>query len=333
MSDPGVVIVGAAGAAVSMVIVRASDAELTFPAASVAVTVITCAPELSAVTGVKLHAPPAPAVAVPIELAPSRIVTVEFGSALPASAGLVSLVEMFVDGVVIVGAAGVPVSIVKLRVADPELPAVSLAVTVTECGPSLSTGVVNGELQESAAPPSTAQVVVLGFASDTANVTLGVLSASAAPAVGALIETTGSTVSTLNETVADPTLPARSVCRTVTACAPSVNAGVVNGELHGPYAPASTAQAVVPGLASVTVKETSGVGSIACDPSAGALIDTAGVVVSTVIVSGADCALTFPAASVAVPLSVKTPSTALPSGGKIQVPAALVCTVPAGKPR
>ncbi|MDO9173602.1 MAG: hypothetical protein Q7V62_02285 [Actinomycetota bacterium] len=158
--------------------------------------------------------------------------TIEFASALPVSVGVVSLVEMLVAGDVIEGAPGVPVSIVKPRVAEAELPAVSLAVTVTECGPSGNSSAVKGELQATAAPPSTLQLIVPGFTSDTANVMSGVLSASEAPSAGALIVTAGRTVSMTNETAAEPMLPARSVCRTSMLWAPSESESAVKGEPH-----------------------------------------------------------------------------------------------------
>ncbi|MDO9173598.1 MAG: hypothetical protein Q7V62_02265 [Actinomycetota bacterium] len=162
VSTAGVVIDGAAGTAVSTVITRAVDAGLVSPAASVEVAVSVCAPEPSGVPGAKLQAPPALAVVVPIGLAPSRIVTVEFGSALPAISGVESLVEMSPAGVVIDGAVGAAVSTVKLRVADPALPATSTDWTVMEWGPSIRSGAVKGELQAPAVPPSMAHVVVPG---------------------------------------------------------------------------------------------------------------------------------------------------------------------------
>ena len=207
-STAGVVIEGAAGAAVSTVITREEEAGLVCPAASVAVAVIVCAPELRGVPGVKLQVPSVPALVVPIGPAPSLMVTVEFASALPAIDGVESFVEMSPAGVVIEGAAGVAVSIVKVRVAEPVLPATSRALIVTECGPSTSRGAVKGELQAPAIPPSTAQVVVLGCASETAKVRSGVLSATAAPSDGELIVTIGGAVSTMNVTDAEPTFPA-----------------------------------------------------------------------------------------------------------------------------
>ncbi|MDO9173557.1 MAG: hypothetical protein Q7V62_02060, partial [Actinomycetota bacterium] len=72
----------------SIVIVRIADAVLVLPAASDAVAVMACAPSLNGALGVKLHAPPEPAVALPIELAPSRIVTAELASAVPPIVGV-----------------------------------------------------------------------------------------------------------------------------------------------------------------------------------------------------------------------------------------------------
>jgi hypothetical protein len=54
---------------------------------------------------------------------------------------------------------GAVVSTMKLRVAEPELPAVSVFETVTECVPSARTDVVSGDEHEVATPPSIAQVV------------------------------------------------------------------------------------------------------------------------------------------------------------------------------
>ena len=88
--------------------------------------------------------------------------TVELGSAVPAIVPLAKLVITSPGGTVKIGGAGATVSTVKLRVAEPALPAASVLVTVTEFRPWPSVGVVNGELQAAAALPSTAQVVAPG---------------------------------------------------------------------------------------------------------------------------------------------------------------------------
>jgi hypothetical protein len=63
-------------------------------------------------------------------------------------------------------------------------------------------------------------------------------------------------------------------------------------------------QSVVPGFVSLTVNAMFWVGLLLLAPLVGAEIETAGGVVSIVIVRGAEGALWLPAASVAVPVSV-----------------------------
>ena len=77
----GDVIAGAAGAVVSILIVKAADVAL-LPAASVDVAVILCAPSANT-TLARDHAPLASAVVVPIDTPLSNTCTVEKASALP----------------------------------------------------------------------------------------------------------------------------------------------------------------------------------------------------------------------------------------------------------
>jgi hypothetical protein len=77
-------------------------------------------------------------------------------------------------GTVKTGAAGATVSIPNCAVVAPTFPARSVWLTVTEWGPSLKDGAVNGEVQAEAAPPSTAQVLAPANWSLTLKATCGV---------------------------------------------------------------------------------------------------------------------------------------------------------------
>src|SRR5215212_3234358 len=139
----GLVTLGVLGALVSTVKVCIVGAEI-LPAASVAVAVIVWLPSPSAVLGVQLQAPPAPAVAVQVVDRPvgrpSVTVMLLPASAVPMNVGVVSLVVPPAGGLLTNGALGAAVSTVKVRSDEATLvlPAVSAAVAVTVWLPSTS---------------------------------------------------------------------------------------------------------------------------------------------------------------------------------------------------
>src|SRR6202000_982707 len=108
---------------------------------------------------------------------------------------------------------GATVSMVNARAAVPVLPAASVAATTTVWLPSASDAVVNGEVHATAAPPSTAHVVVPSL---TVKPKLGVLLFVGVGPTGPLVMvTTGFVVSTVITEDAVPVLPALSVAATV----------------------------------------------------------------------------------------------------------------------
>src|SRR5205823_2990041 len=135
---------GAAGAAVSMVTLRAADVVL-LPAASVALAVMLCVPSLNVLL-VMLQFPLPSAVVVPSTVLPSSNTTGLLASVVPVKVGVVSLVMLSVlelplslaavrSGVA--GAAGPVVSMVMLRAAElATFPATSLCSAVMEWVPS-----------------------------------------------------------------------------------------------------------------------------------------------------------------------------------------------------
>jgi hypothetical protein len=106
------------GAVVSTVILTAVEAELGFPAESVAVAVRLCAPSDKAVAGVMLQLPSASVVAVPSEVESANSSTVLAASAVPLTSGVLSVVVVPPAGELITGALGAVASMVKLM--DPE---------------------------------------------------------------------------------------------------------------------------------------------------------------------------------------------------------------------
>ncbi len=131
--------VGIAGAVVSTVRPNAALGALTLPAASVAVTVIACAPSPSAVPGVNVQCPDASAVVRPSSVAPSYTLIVLPASAVPLNVGVVSFVApLFATGCcassltsVIVGVAGRIVSTTTpTALGSLVLPLPSVCVTV-----------------------------------------------------------------------------------------------------------------------------------------------------------------------------------------------------------
>ena len=133
---------------------KPAEGALTLPAASVEVTVIGCKPWPKSVVGVKVHVPPVPTTAVPIDVPLSRIVIVDPISPLPVIVGRGSLVAcplatLPVIGatssvtVVMVGCVGRTVSTVITKFGDlPLTRTPSSWLTAKVCGPS-DNGVVN----------------------------------------------------------------------------------------------------------------------------------------------------------------------------------------------
>ena len=154
--------------------------------------------------------------------------------------------EIVVSGAVV--SAGALVSTVNDRVAGDAsvLPATSVARTATECAPSLSVLVVHGLVQSAHAPESTRHSKT-ELASVAVKAKVGVLSLDVpvGPDVivvsGAVVSGAGA-VSTVNERVAGDAsvLPATSVARTATECAPSLSVLVVHGLVQSAHAPLST---------------------------------------------------------------------------------------------
>ena len=107
------------------------------PPASVAVACKTCGPLLSGVLTSQLQLPLVSVVAVHSSVPFSLTFTVLFGSDVPVTVGVLSLVVLPEAGVLITGAAGATVSIVKLRTAlgAPVVPPTSVAVAVMACAP------------------------------------------------------------------------------------------------------------------------------------------------------------------------------------------------------
>ena len=135
----GEVMTGAAGAIVSTRTSRVVETELTFPDKSVAVVVKSCDPS-AIVPVVKDQFPDPLAVVVPSEMPLSKISTVEFGSAIPVSVGVLSDVMSsvsetpvsLVDSKFGNEGTGATESTVTLNAPDVGLmfPAVSVAATV-----------------------------------------------------------------------------------------------------------------------------------------------------------------------------------------------------------
>src|SRR5437588_500300 len=138
-------VVGAVGAAVSMVTLRAADVVL-LPAASVALAVMLCVPSLNVLL-VMLQLPLPSAVVVPSTVLPSSNTTALLASAVPEKVGVVTLLMLSVLELPLSLAAirsgtetaGPVVSMVMLSPAeaDETLPATSVALAVMLCVPSV----------------------------------------------------------------------------------------------------------------------------------------------------------------------------------------------------
>ncbi len=143
---------------------------------------------------------------------------------------------------------GACVSTLNERVAGEAsvLPAASVARTDALCAPSLRAGVVQGLVQLAHAPVSTRhRNVEPASVAVKANVGVASLVAEFGPepiVVSGAVVSGGGAVPTVNERVAGDAsaLPAGSVARTDTLCAPSARAAVVHGLVHVAHDPEST---------------------------------------------------------------------------------------------
>jgi hypothetical protein len=271
-------------------------------------------------------------------VAPSFTVTVLPGSAVPAMVGVGLAVVLPSAGDVTTGAAGAVLSTVKFLgvLTGLVLPAGSVAVAVTVCGPSLK-GVLGEQDQ---LPPASAtavqSVVVPSF-------TVTVLPGSAVPPIAGVVSlvcvtgvvmagAAGAVLSTSKLRVAaGPVLPLGSVAVANTVCGPSLK-GALGVQLHwpavGPLASAVAVQSVTPPSFTVTVLPASavpvmvGVLSLVLKFSVGVMMTgAAGATVSTVTGAGALAGLVLPAGSVWVAVSVCRPLVSGVVGVQVQLPA------------
>ena len=152
------------------------------------------------------------------------------------------------DGVVdMVGAVlGAVVSIVQVREAvGPTLAAASTRRTSIVCAPSASSGVVYEARQAVHAPPSRRHWYVSSPAAPRkANADCPAVTKPDGPEAitGADAGGARSTIHVVE--VGVPTLPAASICRICTVCAPSPSVPVANGLVHGTHAPVSSLHSV-----------------------------------------------------------------------------------------
>ena len=172
---------------------------------------------------------------------------------------------------------------------------------------------VCGVVQGAKAPASTRHSKVEP-ASVAVNENVGVesLVVPVGPAVMVVSGGVVSEVSTVNARLAGvaSVLPAASVARTSKVCAPRLNAPVVNGDVHGANAAASTRHSNVE-PASVAVNEKLGVVSLVT-PLGPAVIVVSGAVVSTVNDRLAGVGSMLPAGSIARTSKVCAPSAQRP---------------------
>jgi hypothetical protein len=345
----GVVMAGAVGAALSTVIAVGALAGLVLPLGSVLDAVMLCGPLLSGVLGVQVHAPLAFATAVQIVVGPSFTVTVLLGSAVPLIVGVVSLTTLPGAGEVIAGAAGAVLSTVMGRVLGaPVLPAGSVAVAFSVCGPSLS---AKGGVQLQLPLASTTAVQITGPPAPSVTLTVllgspvplmvGVVSLTTALAAGETIAGgTGAVLSiVIGVLAAGPVLPVGSVAVVLKVCGPSLN-GVLGVHVHEPAALAVAVQSTGPPGPSRTVTvllgsaepEIVGVVSLSGLPLLGEVtVGAAGPTVSTVnvrVVGG----LVLPAGSVAVTANACGPSLKGVVGVQLQLPLPSAVAVQMGTP-
>ena len=341
------VIAGICGITVSTTRLKAADGWLMLPSPSVAVTVNTCPPVLSAASGVKLQTPLASAVTEPISVSPSKMRTVELASAVPFSVGRGSLVlwpsvnapvnsGTSSTTLVIVGGCGAVMSGAVTVAAGPVFAAASVAVALN--GSPLVCGVVRVTVKR---PSSSAVALPSGALSGPVTVT--VLPASAVPdRVVPSSETSrsdgaaGGVRSGVATVAAGPVLSAVSVA--VALNSSPVICGVVSSMLKLPLSSttplptfsllALTMVTVLPGSARPVTTAPSGVIASSSGAS-GAVVSTAPVLVGWLLLPAASVAMAvscWPLVCGALSVTLKFPSSpamALPSS----VPAALVMAI------
>ncbi len=211
---------------------------------------------------------------------------------LKAIAGVVSLVNAPLAGVVNVTTGNV-VSTVNVCVADePMLPAASVWRTCSVWLPVVSAARLEPEVQAVQAPLSTLHSEVPVLASVTLKAIAGVVSFVNEPLAGVVSETDGDVVSTVKVWVDDePMLPAASVWRTCRVWLPSVSVARLEPEVQAVQAPLSTLHCDVPRFVSVTLKAMAGVLSLVYEEFTGAVSETTGLVVSIVTLTALESAL------------------------------------------
>jgi hypothetical protein len=191
-------------------------------------------------------------------------------------------------------------STVHDRLAEPVLPAASVALTTTVCAPSASPDAKNGLVQAAATTESSLQVTDANAsstenASDTDRELVGDTTAPS--------ETTGAVPSTVHDRLAEPVLPAASVAETTSVCEPSPSPDAWNGLVQAAAAAESSLQ-VTDADASSTENASDTDREFVGDTTAPS--ETTGAVPSTVHDRLAEP--TLPAASVAETTSVCEPS-------------------------
>jgi hypothetical protein len=194
---------------------------------------------------------------------------------------------------------------VKLVVAEPVLPATSVAVTTMVWAPAARPVYDTGLVQDTAAAASSLQVRLATEVVASVAVKLSVTELPCVePLAGDEIATTGATVSTMKQRVA-VAVPAPFVTVIVMQCDPSERAGVTYGDVQFVAAPESIEQVTLVGLP-VTVNASETFVEASTAPSAGDVIVTVGRVVATENVT--DFVFGLPAASVATTVMVWLPS-------------------------
>lgn len=248
----GLLMLGAAGAAKSIVKLTGADTLPVLPAGSIAVAVSVWLPAFSGVEGVQLQSPFASARVVQICMLPSFTITVLPASAVPLISGFELLIEALAAGAVMLGAAGTVVSTIKLREAEalPVLPAISVAVAVIEWFPSFNP-VVGEQLHVLPALVVAVQSVVLPSLTMTvlpvsaAPLIIGWPVATIAPDAGLVIPgAAGAVVSIVKLLVAVLlVVPAVLVAETVSVWLPSARAAGV--QFHSPIGPVAAVQSSI----------------------------------------------------------------------------------------
>src|SRR5690606_26111236 len=128
----GLVILGALGAVVSILIVVANESALVLPAASVALAVMLCVPSDHALVGVNVHSPLPSAIVVPCESPSLNTSTMLSSSAAPLIVGVASMVTVPSLGLSMLGSLGAIVSMTSMTAAASSLvlPTASVALAV-----------------------------------------------------------------------------------------------------------------------------------------------------------------------------------------------------------